>query len=117
MCFPKITNLWYRGLHPRKLKCYQGSKMCPRLWRFFLLRTRAIYRKLFLAAALAVLSLLLFTSCLPKPPSETGGINITLYGFSIMKESLEKAIYPGFAAKWKREQGQDVRFTSSFAGS
>ncbi len=60
---------------------------------------------------------LLASSCLPKPPAETGGINITLYGFSIMKESLEKAIYPGFAAKWKREQNQDVRFTSSFAGS
>jgi sulfate transport system substrate-binding protein len=34
-----------------------------------------------------------------------------------MKESLEKGVYPGFAAKWKKEQGQDVRFTSSFAGS
>jgi len=34
-----------------------------------------------------------------------------------MKESLEKAIYPGFVAKWKQEHGQDVRFTSSFAGS
>jgi sulfate/thiosulfate transport system substrate-binding protein len=34
-----------------------------------------------------------------------------------MKESLEKAIYPGFAAKWKAEHGQEVRFTSSFAGS
>jgi len=34
-----------------------------------------------------------------------------------MKESLEKAVFPGFAAKWKQEHGQDVRFTSSFAGS
>jgi sulfate transport system substrate-binding protein len=34
-----------------------------------------------------------------------------------MKESLEKAVFPGFAAKWKREHAQDVRFTSSFAGS
>ena len=58
------------------------------------------------------------SSCLPKPPSESGGgTNITLYGFSIMKESLEKAIYPAFIAKWKREHGQDVHFTSSFAGS
>src|SRR5438067_13527531 len=62
--------------------------------------------------------LIIGTSCLPKPASETsGGINITLYGFSIMKESLEKEIYPAFAAKWKREHGQDVHFTSSFAGS
>ena len=34
-----------------------------------------------------------------------------------MKESLEKEIYPSFIAKWKQEHGQDVRFTSSFAGS
>jgi len=60
---------------------------------------------------------LLATSCLPKPPSESGDLSITLYGFSIMKESLEKAIFPGFAAKWKREHAQEVRFTSSFAGS
>ena len=60
---------------------------------------------------------LVVTSCLPKPPTESGDISITLYGFSIMKESLEKAVFPGFAAKWKQEHGQDVRFTSSFAGS
>jgi len=34
-----------------------------------------------------------------------------------MKESLEKSVYPGFSAKWKAEHGQEVRFTSSFAGS
>ncbi|HKR61152.1 MAG TPA: sulfate ABC transporter substrate-binding protein [Pyrinomonadaceae bacterium] len=34
-----------------------------------------------------------------------------------MKESLEKAVYPSFKAKWKAEHGQDVHFTSSFAGS
>src|SRR5206468_169116 len=45
------------------------------------------------------------------------GTTITLYGFSIMKEVLEKEIYPAFAAKWKREHGTDVTFVSSFAGS
>lgn len=64
-----------------------------------------------------MLIVLLVSSCLPKPPAEAGGINITLYAFSIMKESMEKAVYPGFVAKWKREHGQDVHFTSSFAGS
>jgi sulfate/thiosulfate-binding protein len=65
----------------------------------------------------ALLLLIAFgSSCLPKP-TETAGLNITLYGFSIMKESLEKAIYPGFIAKWKQDHGQDVHFTSSFAGS
>jgi sulfate/thiosulfate-binding protein len=67
--------------------------------------------------AFTIISLLAINACLPKSGSETGGVNITLYGFSIMKESLEKAIYTAFAAKVKREHGIDVRFTSSFAGS
>jgi sulfate/thiosulfate-binding protein len=68
--------------------------------------------------AAAILGLLAVDACLPKPTSESGGgVNITVYGFSIMKESLEKAIYPAFAAKVKRENGFDVHFTSSFAGS
>lgn len=64
----------------------------------------------------ALFAFSLLAGCLPQPP-ERGGVNITLYAFSIMKEPLEKAIYPGFAAKWKKEHGQDVVFTSSFAGS
>jgi sulfate/thiosulfate-binding protein len=68
--------------------------------------------------ALTILAMLAINACLPKSPSEgRGGINITVYGFSIMKESLEKEIYPAFAAKVKREHGLDIRFTSSFAGS
>ncbi|HJS23911.1 MAG TPA: sulfate ABC transporter substrate-binding protein [Pyrinomonadaceae bacterium] len=54
---------------------------------------------------------------MPKPPGESGDITITLYGFSVMKESLEKAIFPGFAEKWKQQHGQVVQFQSSFAGS
>jgi sulfate transport system substrate-binding protein len=71
------------------------------------------------AAGFALLGLALLSgSCLPKPASETAsGLNLTVYGFSIMKESLEKGIYPAFAAKWKSEHGTDVNFTSSFAGS
>src|SRR2546423_12303433 len=60
---------------------------------------------------------MLALGCLPKPPGESGDITITLYGFSIMKESLEKAIFPGFIAKWKQQQGQTIQFQSSFAGS
>ena len=59
----------------------------------------------------------LMISCLPKPTAESGDVTITLYGFSIMKESMEKAVFPGFAAKWKQEHGQQVGFQSSFAGS
>lgn len=60
---------------------------------------------------------LLATSCLPEPTAEGGDITITLYGFSIMKESLEKAIFPGFTNKWKQQHGQEVRFQSAYAGS
>ncbi|HTG86631.1 MAG TPA: sulfate ABC transporter substrate-binding protein [Pyrinomonadaceae bacterium] len=60
---------------------------------------------------------LVAASCLPKPPAEGGDITITLYGFSIMKESLEKAIFPAFTARWKQLHGQEVRFQTSFAGS
>ena len=70
----------------------------------------------FLATA-AFVSALLAVACLPKPPGESGDITITLYGFSIMKESLEKAIFPGFTARWKQLHGQVVQFQSSFAGS
>src|ERR1700741_3847322 len=68
-------------------------------------------------ATVALITALLAASCLPTPPGERGDVTITLYGFSIMKESLEKAIFPGFIAKWKQEHGQDIHFTSSFAGS
>ncbi|HEX7331519.1 MAG TPA: sulfate ABC transporter substrate-binding protein [Pyrinomonadaceae bacterium] len=68
-------------------------------------------------AAVALVLALLSGSCLPQPPAESGDITITLYGFSVMKESLEKAIFPGFTAKWKQQHGQVVQFQSSFAGS
>lgn len=66
----------------------------------------------------AVFSIFL-TGCLPSAPGggTKGTRTITVYGFSIMKEALEKEIYPAFAAKWKKEKGEDVLFTSSFAGS
>lgn len=54
---------------------------------------------------------------MPTPPGESGDVTITLYGFSILKESLEKAIFPGFTEKWKQQHGQVVHFQSSFAGS
>jgi sulfate/thiosulfate transport system substrate-binding protein len=78
-------------------------------------KNTSLHFQILVAAGLCIS--LLLVGCLPKPPAETGGINLTVYGFSIMKESLEKAVYPQFKAKWKAEHGQDVSFTSSFAGS
>ena len=69
-------------------------------------------RLIFIAAAFAAVG------CLPGTSTDSSNTQtITLYGFSIMKEVLEKEICPAFAAKWKNEHGQDVKFESSFAGS
>lgn len=76
--------------------------------------SQKISRLLFFAATGA---LILTGGCLPGAPVAKGGRTITLYGFSIVKEALEKEIYPAFAAKWKAERGEDVSFNSSFAGS
>lgn len=80
------------------------------------MRTTTSQNGLFVTAACLCVAFVA-ASCLPKPPAESGDITITLYGFSIMKESLEKAIFPGFTARWKQLHGQEVRFQSSFAGS
>ena len=64
--------------------------------------------------------LLLLGACLPKSRTveRKGGARvITLYGFSVMKEVMDAAVLPGFTEKWKREQGEDVRFVTSYAGS
>jgi sulfate/thiosulfate transport system substrate-binding protein len=70
--------------------------------------------------ALLALALLLLGACLPKPSTgaRKGGARvITLYGFSVMKDVMDKAVLPAFIEKWKREQGEDVRFVTSYAGS
>jgi sulfate/thiosulfate transport system substrate-binding protein len=67
--------------------------------------------------AISILGAVLFSACLPGTSGTKGNKVITVYGFSIMKESLENDIYPAFAAQWKQEKGEDVTFNSSFAGS
>src|SRR5947209_10200560 len=72
------------------------------------------------AAALLTLALLLSAACLPRSPTGArrgGERSITLYGFSVMKDVMDKAIIPAFTAKWKQEHDEDVKFTSSYAGS
>ena len=64
--------------------------------------------KVALCILVTMLSVALLAGCLPKPPAETGDVNVVVYGFSIMKESLENAIYPGFAAQWKQSHGQEA---------
>lgn len=60
---------------------------------------------------------ILLTACLPSAPTTKGKRTITVFGFSIMKEPLEKAIFPMFKEKWRVEHGEEIEFVSSFAGS
>jgi sulfate/thiosulfate-binding protein len=64
-----------------------------------------------------LLAILLFSACLPGPTSSVGNRTITVYAFSIMKESLERDIYPAFKEKWRQQHGEEITFNSSFAGS
>src|SRR3954454_16683775 len=92
-----------KGLKVKTLKVHNSTKLGDRV-----IRTLSVF---------AILAMLLASGCLPQSPTNTGGLNITVYGFSIMEEVLKKEIFPAFAAKWKKEHGEDVHFTSSFAGS
>jgi len=42
---------------------------------------------------------------------------ITVYGFSVVKEPLEKEIFPAFQKWWFERSGQELTFDHSFAGS
>lgn len=57
---------------------------------------------------IVVCALALASGCLPGGQESKGGRIITVYGFSIMKEALEKDVYPAFAAKWKAEHGKEI---------
>lgn len=61
---------------------------------------------------------LLFAVAGCRRPKAAHDINtITIYGFSVMKDSLEKEIFPAFQKEWLEHTGQEVKFASSFAGS
>ena len=42
---------------------------------------------------------------------------ITIYGFSVVKEPLEREIFPHYRAEWRQKTGQDLTFIPSYAGS
>src|SRR6185503_134861 len=107
----------YRRATPTVVIRRQQLFGLSRVRRPSVLMKKTISRNLRFPGLTTLILALLGASCLPKPPGESGDITITLYGFSVMKESLEKAIFPAFAAKWKQQHGQVLLFQSSFAGS
>src|SRR5258705_6288941 len=42
---------------------------------------------------------------------------VVVYGFSILAEAMNQGIFPEFSRRWKAEHGEELVFTSSFAGS
>lgn len=42
---------------------------------------------------------------------------LVVYGFSILSESINQAVFPAFQRHWKSKTGQTVELVSSFAGS
>src|SRR6185369_13432335 len=108
-------SLWYRRATPTvRIRRQQLFGLSESGGPAVLMR-KTIFRNLRFLGLTTLILALLGASCLPKPPGERGDITITLYGFSVMKESLEKAIFPAFAAKWKQQHGQVLMFQSSFA--
>ena len=47
-----------------------------------------------------------------QPRERNGERSITIYGFSVMKEAMDKRFCPA-SRRVEREQGEDVKFTTS----
>jgi sulfate/thiosulfate transport system substrate-binding protein len=65
----------------------------------------------------AVLILFFESTACRRPKGEAALDTITIYAFSVMKEPLEKDIFPAFQKEWSEHTGQHVKFAASFAGS
>lgn len=66
----------------------------------------------------SVILILFFESSACRRPQESAALDtITVYAFSVMKEPLEKDIFPAFQKEWAEHTGQQIKFSASFAGS
>lgn len=74
--------------------------------------------RLFTALSLSLFTLLvLHTSACRRQSDLVREGTITLYGFSVVKEPLEREIFPGYREEWKQKTGQELSFIPSYAGS
>src|SRR5215813_9410785 len=80
----------------------------PRAIVFLGPKSRAIF--------LMLLVIFEFTGC--KRESDLAKeAKITLYGFSVVKEPLEREIFPSYQREWHEKTGQPLNFSPSYAGS
>jgi sulfate/thiosulfate-binding protein len=77
-------------------------------------------RRLRAAAPIALGAALFLYAIGPWLPGATGSRpprTIVLYGFSILAEAVNEAVFPEFQRQWKKTTGERVELVSSFAGS
>lgn len=66
----------------------------------------------------SVILVLFFANEACRRPNDAAALDtITVYAFSVMKEPLEKDIFPAFQKEWAAHTGQQIKFAASFAGS
>ncbi len=68
-------------------------------------------------SGVTLLLLFALNGCRKPQLTATTEATITVYGFSVVKEPLEKDIFPAFQKQWLAKTGQKLTFASSFAGS
>ncbi|MFO7661052.1 MAG: substrate-binding domain-containing protein [Chloroflexota bacterium] len=85
--------------------------MCFNLINWRLLARRAVYIVLFGA--------LVFYMTWPWLVRARGATprTIVVYGFSILGEMMNEAVFPAFSAEWEARTGEPVEFIAAFAGS
>ena len=68
---------------------------------------------------ICVTIVLLFEFVACRRPNAAAALDtLTIYAFSVMKEPLEKDIFPAFQKEWEAgHPGQQLKFSTSFAGS
>jgi sulfate transport system substrate-binding protein len=68
---------------------------------------------------LGVLGLLAFAvwPWVPRPHRPPAPRTVIVYGFSILAEVMNEAIFPAFQARWRAQTGERVELISAFAGS
>jgi sulfate/thiosulfate transport system substrate-binding protein len=69
-----------------------------------------------IAPILSVLLIFEFGACRRKSDVAKEA-TIIVYGFSVVKEPLEKEIFPAYQKEWEEKTGQVLTFTPSYAGS
>ncbi len=68
-------------------------------------------------AFLALLGLYAVWPWLPLPGRPKQARTVIFYGFSILGEVMDQAIFPAFQRDWYERTGEQIEFVSAFAGS